>query len=79
MRELRVLSGLHGIGVIKLDTGNLAESEILIPSLERADVDWETANRIAEENEDFVSYVKLVRQFYQTGELRQHDWDFAAN
>lgn len=75
MRELRVLSGLHGIGVIKLDTINLAESEILIPSVERADVDWETANRIAEENEDFVSYVKLVRQFYQTGELRPQDWD----
>lgn len=79
MRELRVLSGLHGIGVIKLDPKNISESEILIPSVERADVDWETANRIAEENEDFVGYVKLVRQFYQTGELRARDWDYGSS
>lgn len=78
MRELRVLSGLHGIGVIKLDPQNISESEILIPSVERSDVDWETANRIAEENDDFVSYVKLVRQFYQTGELRARDWDYGS-
>ncbi len=76
MKELRVLSGLHGIGVIKIDPKNIVESEILIPSVERPDVDWETANRIAEENEDFVNYVKLVRQFYQTGELRARDWDY---
>lgn len=79
IRELRVLSGLHGIGVIKLDIRNLSESEILIPSLERPDVDWDTANRIAEENDDFVDYVKLVRQFYQTGELRAKDWDFGID
>lgn len=78
MRELRVLSGLHGIGVIKLDPRNPTESEILIPSVERPDVDWETANRIAEENDDFVNYVKLVREFYQTGSLRAQDWDYGS-
>lgn len=74
MRELRVLSGLHRIGVIRLDRDNPAESEILIPATERADVDWDTANRIAEENSDFVEFVRLVRQFHQTGDIRAYDW-----
>ncbi|PIB24814.1 HrgA protein [Amylibacter kogurei] len=75
LKELRVLSGLHGIGFIKLDIENINESQILIPSKERSDVDWDTANRLAEENTDFVSYIQLVLQFYQTGDARPNDWD----
>jgi hypothetical protein len=32
-------------------------------------------NRLATENRDFLDYVKLVKQFYQTGEVRAADWD----
>jgi hypothetical protein len=74
LRELRVLAGLHGIGVIRLNSDAPSESEILIPSVVRNDVDWDTANRIAEENDDFVDYIKLVKQFHQTGEIRDRDW-----
>jgi len=35
----------------------------------------DTANRLATENKDFLEYVKLVKQFYQTGEARLVDWD----
>lgn len=76
LRELRMLSGLHGVGVIRLDCENISESQIMIPSRERQDVDWQTANRLAEENSDFIDYIRLVRQFYQTGDPRSKDWDF---
>jgi hypothetical protein len=33
------------------------------------------ANRLATENREFLKYVKLVKQFYQTGEARLADWD----
>ena len=33
------------------------------------------ANRLATENKDFLGFVKLVKQFYQTGEARAADWD----
>ena len=75
MRELQVLAGSHGIGVMRLDAENPTESQILIPSKESADVDWDSANRLAEENDDFVDYIRLVRQFYQTGDPRENDWD----
>ena len=74
-KELRMLSGLHGIGLIKIDTDDPEYSEIIIPARERLNIDWNVANRLAEENTDFIEYIKLIRQFYQTGEKRSKDWD----
>ena len=76
--KLRMLASLHGIGFIRLDAENPSESQIMIPAKERNDVDWDTANRLTEENKDFLDYIKLIRQFYQTGENRQSDWDEVA-
>ncbi|WP_375647443.1 COG2958 family protein [Bartonella sp. CR84HXZ] len=75
LKELRMLSSLHGVGFIRLNKENSSESEILIPAKERSDIDWDTANRLVEENKDFLDYIKLIRQFYQTGEMRPLDWD----
>ena len=75
MKELRMLSSLHGIGYIQLDVNNYNDSQIVIPARERTDIDWNIANRITEENKDFLEYIRLIRQFYQTGDLREIDWD----
>jgi uncharacterized protein len=75
LKELRMLFAAHGIGLIKLDTDNPAESQVLIPAREKDEIDWDMANRLANENRDFLEYVKLVKQFYQTGEARLIDWD----
>ncbi|USP03111.1 COG2958 family protein [Bartonella taylorii] len=74
LKELRTLSSLHGIGFIRLDKENFSESQIMLPAKERNEIDWDTANRLLEENKDFFQYIKLIRQFYQTGEIRQSDW-----
>lgn len=75
LKELRMLFAAHGIGLIKLDTDNPAESQVLIPARERDEIDWDMGNRLATENRDFLEYVKLVKQFYQTGEARPENWD----
>lgn len=75
LKELRMLFAAHGIGLIKLDAENPAESQVLIPAREKDEIDWDMANRLATENRDFLEYVKLVKQFYQTGEARLADWD----
>ena len=74
-KELRMLASLHGIGFIQLDAENPTEGQIVIPAQERSQVDWDTANRLTEENKDFRDYIKLIRQFYQTGDIRPADWD----
>jgi len=75
LKELRMLFAAHGIGLIKLDADNPADSQVLIPARERDEIDWDMANRLATENRDFLDYVKLVKLFYQTGEARLADWD----
>lgn len=70
LKELRMLASLHGLGFIKLSTEDPSESQIMIPARERNAVDWDTANRLTQENKDFLNYIKLVRQFYQTIDKR---------
>jgi hypothetical protein len=79
LKELRMLSAAHGIGLVRLDTENPAESQVLVPARERIEIDWDTTNRLATENKDFLDYIKLVRQFYQTGDPRPSDWDLPEN
>ncbi len=74
-KELRMLSALHGIGVILLNPENPSESEMILPARSRPDVDWESTNRILTENEDFRDYIELVSTYYQTGRLRAKDWN----
>ncbi|WP_319783601.1 HrgA protein [Oceanisphaera sp. IT1-181] len=76
-KELRMLSALHGIGVILLNPENPSESEMTLPARSRQDVDWESTNRILIENEDFRDYMELVSTYYQTGRIRSKDWNKA--
>ena len=50
----------------------------MIPAKEKTKIDWDTANRLAEENKDFLKYIKLIRKFYQTGDIRKSDWDLLS-
>ncbi len=75
LKELRMLASLHGIGFIRLNIEDPSESDMMIPAKERGETDWDTANRLAQENKDFLEYIKLIRQFYQTGETRPSNWD----
>ena len=75
MIELRMLSSLHGIGLIKLNPENPAESQILVPAKEKQEVDWTVSSRLTQENKDFLQFMKLVRQFHLTDDPRRNDWD----
>lgn len=68
LEELRLLFGLHGIGVIQFDPEDVAESQLLIPAQEKTKIDWNTCNRLATENKDFMEFIRKVRRFCQTGD-----------
>ena len=69
-----MLYAAHGIGLIQLDVENPADSQVLIPAREHDEVDWDMVNRLTTENADYLEYVRLIRQFHQTGEARRRDW-----
>nr|WP_217650447.1 hypothetical protein [Spirulina major] len=74
-QELRMLSALHGIGIILLNPENPTESDMMLPAQARPEVDWQSVNRILIENADFKDYIELVSTYYQTGRLRSRDWN----
>jgi uncharacterized protein len=58
--DLRRLSQSFGIGVIQLNTENPVESEIKFPASKKDEIDWQTVNRIVEENTDFQEFIDSV-------------------
>lgn len=80
MKELRLLAAAHGIGLIVLDVEDPTEgSEIRIPARERGEVDWDGCNRLAEENADFRDFIRSVRHFHQTDDIKCGDWDLPSD
>lgn len=73
--ELQMLAGLHGIGVLLLNTESVANSHVLIPARERLDVDWGSVNRIVLENKDFKRFIEQVGIYNQTGRLTESVWN----
>ncbi len=73
--ELRMLSALHGIGVIILNPQNPSESEMILPANARMEVDWQSVNRIVKENTDFKDYIELVSMYYQTSRIIESNWN----
>lgn len=74
MDELRILCGGHNIGLIQLNGENPSESQILIPAMEKKELDWDMINRITKENPDFREFINLITEFYQTGKIKEHEW-----
>ena len=75
MDELRILCGGHNIGVIQLNCEDPSESQILIPAIEKKELDWDMIDRITKENPDFKDFINLITEFYQTGKIKGRDWD----
>ncbi len=69
----------HNIGLIRLNKENPSESQILIPAIENDDLDWNMINRISEENPDFKEFVNRITEFYQTGKIKEKEWNIPQN
>lgn len=75
LKELQMLSALHGIGVMILNHEEPSESQMLIPAREKISVDWDSVNRLVEENSDFEDFIELVGMYNQTGKVRKAEWN----
>ena len=64
------------LGAVEIGgTDTLKELLMLFAAHDIGFMKLDVANRLATESRDFLEYVKLVKQFYQTGEARLADWD----
>lgn len=72
--EVRRLNNAFGIGIIKLNPENIFESEILFPSRINQEIDWDTVNRLTNENVDFSDFLKLITEDCKLGKVKsQYD------
>ena len=72
--EVRRLNNAFGIGIIKLNPENIFESEILFPSKINQEIDWDTVNRLTNENADFSDFLKLITEDCKLGKVKsQYD------
>lgn len=75
MEELEILCKSYKVGLILLNPKNLSESSFRIPVERKIKLDWSMIDRIVKENPDFRDYINLITEFYQTGKLKDRDWD----
>lgn len=72
--EVRRLNNAFGIGIIKLNAENVYESEILFPSRINQEIDWDTVNRLVNENANFRDFLKLITEDCKLGKVKsQYD------
>lgn len=68
--EMRRLNNSFGIGFIKLNCENIEQSEILLPAKYNNAVDWETINRLTDENPDFEKFIDSIVKDSTVKEVR---------
>jgi len=68
--EMRRLNNAFGIGIIRLNSENIEQSEILFPAKENPIVDWDTINRLAEENDNFKEFISDVTEDTKVGKVK---------
>lgn len=68
--EIRRLNNAFGIGIIQLDSENVAESQILFPAKATTEIDWDTVNRLCTENSDFCEFLKLISEDCKLGKVK---------
>lgn len=64
-----------GIGIIHLDLQDLESSRILFPARVRESLDWETMNKLCEQNSDFKKFVQDIKIDFESGRIHKTEYD----
>jgi len=70
--QIKRLNNAFGIGVIKLNPEDIEQNEILFPAREKTSVDWDTINRLAEENSDFREFISDITEDIKLGKVKSN-------
>ncbi|WP_294402079.1 HTH domain-containing protein [uncultured Ruminococcus sp.] len=75
MDELRRLNSAFGIGFIQLNIEDYTQSEILLSAKEN-ELDWNTIDRLCEENPDFKAFINTITSDLKVDTMRNsNDFD----
>ena len=75
LSELERLSASFGIGMIVLDLDDIDSSTVLFPARPKDYLDWETMNKLCEQNEDFETFIDDVQRDYAGKKIHPSEYE----
>ena len=75
LAELERLASSFGIGIIHLDPADIDSSSILYPARGRDTLDWETINKLCEQNSDFEKFLQDVKIDFESKRIHRSEFD----
>jgi len=75
LSELERLASSFGIGIIHLNPADIDGSTILYPARGRSTLDWETINKLCEQNPDFERFLQDVKIDFESRRIHQAEFD----
>jgi len=75
LAELERLASSFGIGIIQLDLHDIDASSILYPPRTRSFLDWETINKLCEQNKDFEKFLQDVKIDFESKRIHRSEFD----
>ncbi|SET48739.1 hypothetical protein SAMN05216389_11296 [Oceanobacillus limi] len=70
--ELRRLNNSFGIGVVILNPVEIEQSDIFLPAKAKEAIDWDTIDRLADENKDFKNFILDLTEDIQLGKVKSN-------
>lgn len=78
LAELERLASSFGIGIIQLDPADIDNSHILYPARFRGSLDWETINKLCEQNREFDKFLQDVKIDFESKRIHRAEYDEVA-
>ena len=75
LSELERLASSFGIGIIHLDPKDIDGSTILYPARQKVTLDWETINKLCEQNCDFEKFIEDVKIDFESKRIHKAEYD----
>ena len=75
LAELERLASSFGIGIIQLEPADLDGSTILYPARSKNTLDWETINKLCEQNRDFEKFLQDVKIDFEARRIHRSEYD----
>ncbi len=75
LAEIERLAASFGIGIIHLDLTDIDSSSVLYPARIRGALDWETINKLCDQNPDFGKFVEDVKIDFESKRIHRAEYD----
>jgi len=75
LAELERLAASFGIGIVQLELRDIGSSSVLYPARVKPTLEWETINKLCEQNPDFEKFIQDVKIDFEAKRIHRAEYD----